>query len=162
MQSQQGMPWATLGFSRETCACTHKNPYLWSQAQVFTGTVMSQLMLCTCIHPFSHFSTFHTKPSFPIVSLGQIFMYIACISLHVTSCHTPLSHKFSHNFMSHYGLIQPVAQPCVSKGHYSLSSPFCISSILSSTLFLCSLHHTPLSCKFCHDFALLLSPILLH
>ena len=91
---------------------------------------------CSCSDSvYVHFHIFQPsilKLSFPIISLVSyscILLAFCSASRRITR---PWSREFSHNFASCYSLIQPGT----ARGHYSLSSPFGIPCILSSTLFL--------------------------
>ena len=63
-------------------------------------------------------------------------MYIACVSLRVTSRHTPLVTRAQSQFRVTLQFYPACGLALYAKGHHSLSSPFGVPCILSSTIFL--------------------------
>ena len=63
-------------------------------------------------------------------------MYIACVSLRITSRHTPLVTRAQSQFRVTLQFYPACGLALYAKGHHSLSSPFGVPCILSSTIFL--------------------------
>ena len=111
-------------------------------------------MLCTCIPPFLHFSTFHTKAwAFLPYCFLWLDIHVYCLLAFCSASHHITSHTLVTWAQSQFHIMLRFNPACgLAKGHYSLFTILVmlhISCILSSTIFLCSIscwithyHHT--------------------